>query len=412
MRFVSGTLVSSARDMTHLADCVGLPRKARYVDVMATRLERAFEFFDVHDEKGLMICIRIMRSYDSILIEKFFSRINVARMPLEIVNCLMDRIWATIDYGVQHFKYHDNEGQNGYNDFWVNAVRLNVEIHSRLVIRLPDTEAAKAFRRAALFAKDSRWCHWWLYKPLGHLLERSITSVRPNNRKKMLVDVLNIPLPDERDIYGLEHDWPELIDSLSSSLIIQPSDDATIRERIISLIDKVRSSVAFSRGRAALRLTYLYDANCLGQDESKQFGQALWSRQDAVDKFPSDTQLLPHVFLRLTAPDPELVGRIFRTQILSRLLHEGISEDRLTALIGSAHPPTGQSRIFKLELSDAKSLLDVILDWQPKNVEFDFGENLTSNHAIKRALGPALADVVLPVLSNDSVSAQQDRQVA
>ena len=408
MRFVSWAVVSPAYEMARISEVVGLPRIANHMDVMGERLARASELFEAHDERELLTCVRVLRGSSDNRIEKRFGRINVARMPLDIVQRLIDRLWQAIDFGSQRFRQKNKDGQDIFNSSWVERVQYYAELLSRLVVRLQDADATKAFRRAAAYAHDPRWEHWWLFEPLGHLLDRSLTAVSPSNRKNLLMDVLNLPLLDEHKIQGVEHYWPEIIESLGSRSIVQPSDDVSFRQRIATLIEKVKSAAIFSRGRAALRLTYLYEAGCLKPDEARRFGEALWSRRDVEDGFPSDTQFLPHVFLYLPSPDPELPKKAFQMHILSRLLKDGVTEDRLSALIGYVRPRIDGSSTFELRLDEAKAIFDVILTWQPKKVDRDFGQQIQlSNREIERAIGPALAEAVLPVLDAANVGAER-----
>lgn len=406
-RFVSWAVVSPAYEMARLADFVALPGVADHVDIMSTRLVRASELSDANNEGVLLTCIRVLRSHTDDIVEKRFGRINVARMPLDTVERLIARLWLTIDFGSQRFKYKSKDNQDRFDTFWVERVRIYTEVLSRLIVRLPDSKATEAFRRAVAFARDPRWDHWWLFGPLGHLLERSLTAVSPRNRKNLLFDVLDFPLPDERRIKGNEHDWPELIESLDSGSIVRPSDNAAFEQRVTTLIEKVRFTPVLSRGRAALRLTYLCEAGALNPSEMKQFGEALWVHRGDEGAFPSDTRLLPYVFLYLPAPNPELPKRVFREQILSRLIKEGITEDRLTALIGAVRSRPDGSRVFELTPDEASSVLDAVLAWQPKEADFDLGEIRLTNHAIKRAIGPVLADVVLPLLDETYAGTQQ-----
>lgn len=407
-RFMGSTVLSPAHQLVRLAEVVGLPCVADHVDIMQSRLLRASELSNAHDKRGLLTSIRVLGSDSDPLIEKRFGRIDVARMPMDIVKLLIERLWLAIDFGSQRFRQKSNEGKEVFDTFWVNHVRVYVELLSRLIVRLPDIEATDAFRRAVLFANDPRWEHWWLYEPLGHLLERSLTAVSPESRKHLLLDVLDFPLPDERRLQGIELHWPELIEALELKLIVRSWEDSAIRHRIDTLIKKLGSAPAFTRTRAALRLTYLFEADSLTAEEITQFGKALWARRAGEDAFPSDTNLLPHVFLRLPSPDPDQAKRIFRGQILSQLTKNGITDDQyLNALIGTAELDGDGPRAFDLSKAEAINIFDAILDWRPKTSMLDLGEVRLKNRRVGLAIGPVLADVVLPILDTVTVGTER-----
>ncbi len=406
-RFVSPSVVSPAYEITRLADLIALPIKGDHVDIMGNRLRRAIDLLDTHDEDGLLTCIRVLHSHTDDLVEKRFGRIQIARMPYEIAGRLVDRLWRSVEFGSYLFRHKDKDGQERFDTFWIERVRTHLELLSRLVVRLPESKAAEAFSRGVSFAKDSRWEHWWLFESLGHLLERSLAGVSLQNRKHLLLDVLNFPLPEERAIKGMENHWPELIESLGSRSIVRPSDDTAFRERVAGLTEKVRSSAAFSRERAALRLIHLNEAGALNAEEIKKFGEALWSRRRSENGFPSDTNLLPHVFLAVPGPDPEVATQLFRTEILSHLTKQRITAENLIALVGATRTPRVGSRSFQITRDEANALFDAILAWQPEKTHFDFGDVHHRNREIGKAIGPVLANTVLPLLDRATVGGER-----
>jgi hypothetical protein len=391
-RFVSPAVVSPASELLRLADTVGLPVGTDHIDVMGSHLRRAFELGSGDDERRLQHCCRILRSHTDDLVEMQFGRICVARMKAEVVAALTERLWRAIDYGIQRFR---GEGEF----YWINRVLVHTELLSRLAVRLSSQKAIEGFRKACAYAKDTRWAHWWLYEPLEHLLERCLGAVHPTDKKLLVLDVLEIPLPDERDIKGMEDHWPELIESLDSKAIVLPTDLPAFKHRVATLIDKVKSS-SRSRARAALRLTMLAEAGILDSSEQTEFGVALWSRRASNEEFPIDTNLYSHVFLRFPGPSSKEAERIFRSKISTEVTAKGLSEEFLISLHGSR-------RTIALSTGEALTVLDAILAWKPKEVQLDLGHIERRNRGIARWVGPALVDAILPVLDLQAIGTQR-----
>jgi len=389
-RFVSSAVVSPTYDIFRLTEAAGLPVRTKHFDVMGGRLRRSCELVDSDDERELFKVIRVVSSHSDDLIEKRFARIQVARIGLQTVEKLINLLWQTIDFGAQHFA---DEGDT----HWIERVRLHTEVLSRLVVRLPPSKAVESFRRAAAYAKDSRWSHWWLYDSLGHLLERSLSAIPPADRTGLLVEVLNLPVADERGAGGMGGRWPEVVESLDPALIVRPADTVAFNHRVGELIQKVRTSQGDSRGNAALRMTVLHEAGVLDGFQRKAFGEALWSRRPSESDFPEGTNLLPHVFLAVPGPEPEKAEHIFRERIINRFKTGDVSEFLLNGLYGAGMQRKGHSA-FTFSADEALAILDVILAWKPKAVEFDIGFTGRENLLIGRLTGPVLADVILPVL--------------
>ncbi len=406
LRFTSWTVVSPADEVVKLTDWIGLPAVMDHVDIMGTRLRRAADSHFGRDLSGLLACIRVIHSHTDTLIEKRFGRIDVARMPYDTAASLSDYLWVSIEFGSHRLKQLDRDGKESFNLFWIQRVRAHLEILSRIIVRLTDTKANEAFVRAVTFAKTWGTSHWWLFESLGHLLERSLTTISPGNRKNLALDVIKFPLPDETHIGGRDEDWPELIEIIGKSSIVRAPSEADFHVRILELIEKLHSPDPLSRGRAALRLTCIYEAGAMNNVEAIEFGNALWSRRHSTTEFPAETNLLPHVFLIVPAPDTKLANDLFRIKVVIPLANNQISREALAALREASHRDMGP-RAFKITPDEAKAILESTLAWRPQAPDDDIGESQFRNRRISRSIGAVLANSVLPALDTNSISNEQ-----
>jgi len=137
-----------------------------------------------------------------------------------------------------------------------------VEVLSRLVVRLNGEKAIETFRKAVSLAHAPDWGYWVLFEPLGNLLSRALLAVPPRERGGLLLEIVNLPLPDERGIHGQGgrgplDEWPELMGSLPDRVGGRGSDEIRFAARVATLISKVMDGEPLIRERAALRLTCL-----------------------------------------------------------------------------------------------------------------------------------------------------------
>ena len=264
---------------TRLIDLVGLPTLIGSVDLMRSRLSRTLELATRYDENGLLRVIRVLNSPSDKLIPKAFSRAEVARMPFSTVQRLIDTLWRDIAFARTRFGVSGNVTQSDHGNFWVDRVQVMVEVLSRLIVRLTGDNAIAAFRQTITLAHAPDWHYWVLFKPLGKLLFRSLLAVPPGDRSGLLLEILNLPLPDERGIYGQGargplDDWPEILTSPPPKMAARRSEAPGFATRIATFITKLSHSDPLTRERCALRLICLLRMGLLTPEESILFGRA------------------------------------------------------------------------------------------------------------------------------------------
>jgi tetratricopeptide (TPR) repeat protein len=372
-----------------LADAVGLPAQLGLMNVMRSRLSRALHLFDRFDKDNL--------------IEDVFGRIPVARMEMPTVDGIIAILWDAVSFGRTRLVSLGGTGQAEAYTFWMGRLRIFVEALSRLVLRLSGHKAIASLRRAAELAKASEWNDFRLFEQLGNLLERSFEAVSPKDRSAVLLDILNLPLPDERGIKrqgnmrGPEIYWPELM-AYAAGIGGRSLDESAFAARVDLLIRKARMGDAFTRERAVGRLARLYGSNALSPDEVQTFGQALWSQLESETGFPANTGLLPHAFFHLPGGDPETIQRLFRVNVVEK--NSSPTPEFLSVLIGATRVGESGSRVFDLSTSEALSLFDRLAGWVPRDLPFELDGY---DSGMKDTIGPALADAVLPFVDLNSL---------
>jgi tetratricopeptide (TPR) repeat protein len=395
----SSSLGWAMNDTLRLADIIGLPTMAGSVDVMRSRLSRAVELSTGYDEGGLLRSIRIIKGPSDNLIEKVFGRVQVARMPFATVQRLIDVSWAAINFGRMRFATTAGFHQPGFNDFWVDRLRVHVEVLSRLVVRLDGEQAIATFRKAVSLAHAADWRYWALFEPLGNLLSRALLATPPRDRPGLLLDIVNLPLPDERGIQGQTggplDEWPEVMARLSARISGRGSDEAGFSARVAVLISKVLAGDPLTRGRAAIRLGYLQRMRSLTPEEGISFGKAVWSKRESDSALPQHTSLLAHVLFDIPGHDKDELTRLFRSNVLDKALSGLVSPDPITEIVGATRARNDGSRAFELTSDEALKLFDLILAWQPRPVTIDLDHY---NDKMIEVFGPALSEAILPVL--------------
>jgi hypothetical protein len=400
------TTILPAIQVPRLADSVGLPIEAGAVNVMRSRLSEALELLDERDERDLSLCIRSLSGTTDNMVDIWFGRVEVARMPQSTATNIESKLLSEIEHFWRRLSSSEDSALYVSGSFWEEKIQIYAEIASRLFMRLKEPEAVAAFRMAVKFAHDRNWRHWTLFEPLRKMLERSLEAISPVTRATLLTEVLSLPLPDEHGIAaagdrGVENEWPEVVGKLPAKLLKRPQDNGTFAERVSTLISKAEAADPFTRERAVLRLSHLFEAGVLTEAETKSFGNAIWCRRASEDGLPADLDFLPHAYFILPKPKHIDFGTIFRQAVVAPRLNQPLTVEFLADLAAATRLRRDRTRYFALTTAESGQLLNSILNWKSRNLPFVLD---TQEDRIKHHIGETLADAVLPIFDPGTLS--------
>jgi hypothetical protein len=175
------------------------------------------------------------------------------------------------------------------------------ELLSRLTLRMSQAERARAFRLACngLLSKGVRR-NLSLWKPVGHLLTRTLAVMDDDEFASALPALLGLPFPGEgtfAPLGAVEQAWPEPFEALDvrTGLAFRPCP------RIDELTELMRDGDEALRMRACTRLWWLDEAGLLGEYR-EAFADALWAKTDPATRLPSGTPFRRNSFLALPTP--------------------------------------------------------------------------------------------------------------
>lgn len=384
-----GTDVLTFYELAALADHVGLSDRIDHVDVLGSRFVRSLELLQ-HASDDLVWSAALHLPGTDGLIDKYFSRNAVARLPLGLVSALAARLQQAIDFGRKRLA----------NLKWVGRTVRHTELLSRLVVRLPGEDAQRIFNWAISLSESGQWTHWWLFEPLENLLSRSLEAVPPAQRKELALAAIRLKLPKEAGAEGMDIRWPELAFRFRREDYTARDESHAWSHRVAHLIDVVRTERNLNRARATWRLVAMHNADALEDVEKAKFGQALWAQRAGPDGLPDHTELYGHVFLRLPEPQEGIARQAFILKVVQALRDERLTEYALVSLRESASDKKGNLIAAPIEVFDALSIFEKCLEWKPQAVKHPdlFGHDRQNNQEIGDNIGPCLSDAVLPAI--------------
>jgi hypothetical protein len=383
-----------------LIDLVGLPTDVDNVSIGGYAVRRLLEEVTAPSAAELHVSARFLTDPEKGLIDRHFSRVAVARMPLDLVQALATDARAEADRAM---------AQVGETRRWTDAAAPKVELISRLVLRLPPEACLETFRWGLALMRRPRAADRLAHPLLTNLLRRTLEGVPPAMRSTLVLEALQAPMAHElAEPPASRGDWPDLPNLFAEVAIVRPLDTPAWDVRIGDLTKRACDPDP-DRPIALHWLTLLHDAGALSDLETADFGAALWSLAPPQG-LPHGTQMRAHAFLTLPAPSQTHAHFVFRAEVVDALAKGRISESNLTALHGAVLRGRGE---FALEPAVALVILDALLAVKPKTIpKHDlFDETRRNNTAIEQILAPALADAVLPVLTGLD-DARRDRLFA
>ena len=410
LNLLGETVVYPCDDLIVLAERVGIPIRLGSIDFLGDRLARAVQIPDYRNPIiNLWVSTRIMiRINDKNLTDSFFGRTAVACLPFEVVLEIAEKLRGVIVFGKNKLAIQNNETRTqrlDRND-WTNRLAMAIELLSRLSARFQGDESLELFRFGVSLVHDPKIKYSTLFRSLGNLLCRSLQALEPERRGEAALDILNLPLPSEKEISGPEDTWLDLSDLLETGTSFQAFENTHEKSERIEFLIKEAADISnrMSRQYAIFRLLFLFGSGLLNESEAEAFGNAIW-RHRGSDGFPVATNLVPHAYLELPSPDSDIVQETFDASIVKKLAEGSFDAKSLRAIFRASHPSRQGHKPYRLNRKDAVSILDHALDWRqpPESFPSIFLRTPEESVNFGELVGNALASTVLPSIPPNSM---------
>ncbi len=292
----------AAYEMVLIAEATGIPPSTNHHQLLKEGLSAAARILaDNEPFLAAQIAIRIASTDNDELLDDVFSRARVARLPHQAVSLLRDGMLKRVAFGLSGLAV----SAAGERD-WQGLVGVSLEVLSRVVLRLPESQLRPLFDEAVAYYRSEvfRRASMFLGRPLSRLLMRILEALPPSAIESLLPVLFGLPLPQEGDQQADPFNWvdalrllpPALRYNANSNIRRDPAWDTIIAR----LIAASAGSNIENRKAALLRVHRLWAWQLLTPSETLQFAQALWSPAHlGPHGLPSNTDFNPWVFLIL-----------------------------------------------------------------------------------------------------------------
>ena len=254
-------------------------------------------------------------SYDQDeVLRRVLSRTRVAAMPAESARTLAEICKDVIEHALPRM------GRPGPGVFWIERMRVAVEVLSRLVLRLESDKAEAVLDDALNLYRNQRVAEEpWMAGPVYSLLKRSFEALPEERRNARFPDLLRAPIVGLDGFRTRFDNYPDPGDLWEGEFIgfTGSGVDAGSWREMLSLLVRGLEAGGQARKRAALRVSSI-PISRLAAVDAIQIAQALWSESHVdSDALPGGTQFYDWAFLLYPDPEPGRAEQRFRDKWLT-----------------------------------------------------------------------------------------------
>lgn len=374
LRFSNAKPKSAALRAIRLTEIAGLPPSVPGVAVASDILKLAADELSVLEpEMAARLVLRASNYDQDNTLMRVLSRTRVAALPMDSARKLAEICINAKDYAHNRIVKADESRRDV---FWIERMRVSLEVLSRLVLRLDHDGVEKVFDQALKHYRDPQVIQEpWLMEPVGNLLNRSWEALPQERRKDRVLDLLGAPILGLDDFTS---DWrqspkPEVLLDVDFPPPDRTYDNEFRWRETVKLILRGLLAGGVARERASRRLASVAIWNRLDPTEVAAISDALWGeQQNAVDDLPGETELFDWVFLLLPEPKPGLAEQTFRRKWL---LVNSLSQENRPSLedilwqVGNAIASL-KTHGYSFTLSDDEQayLTEVVGQWSTRPV--------------------------------------------
>jgi len=374
-----------------ISSIVGIPLRWSGSSLLVEQAARLAELDDLDNTHRFALAIRSADNENSPVLNKVFSRIQIARFSESEANFLLNKCMIAINYWT---KKRAEKSENS-DLFFINRLRIFIEILARVSVRITPEQAKQIFRLAVSLGKNLEFHHLLLFDALGNLLTNSINSIPKSHQHEVLLDALSFPLQQEIHSKNHQKRWPNPVIEFPGSR----NDNTALDRRVDEIIDSIDPCSVLSSS-PLLRLLPLVKKGFLNQAECQKIGEKIWGSVPDYQSLPK-VGIFPHAFLALPAPDSLAVRSIVKKYLFEKNNDQIFDYDFLTALANSARIknydelPTPEQ---------AEAYFEELTSWRARENGTDpLGFANIESRKLQLAIGEALAYTIVPALRPDTL---------
>ena len=264
----------------------------------------------------------MIRSYEDEEIKEWFNRVRIATLTQAEVDHLNHLFLNSLTQGIQLLANNSQQVSSPEKRFSRRQVTLISELISRLCLRFSIEQLDKLFKITIdMYKAPILRQFYFAHSSMDDLFKRILYTMPQSEILHRIPELLSLPIPTEMGFEVCElQNWAEPfhhIEWLENTKLSNDFDRLDWAIPIENLLRVVKQGTPEARKRSSLRLEKLYEIDGLNSEESRAFGEALWSRIDPNKGLPSDTSFFAFAFLSLPEPHTGVAKENFKRFLFS-----------------------------------------------------------------------------------------------
>lgn len=368
-----------------ISSTVGMPLRWSGVSFLVEPASRLVGLNEVDGMHRFALAIRAANSDTSDALKKVFSRTQIACLPQNEADYLLNQCIHAVDY----WRSKLSEGTAKQRIHTIDRLRIFIEVLARVSVRATPEQAKRVFHLAIQFGKQTAFHHLRLVDALKHLINYALKSVPDSQHHELLLDALSFPLQTET-AFKDHKEWPNPVIRIPGSR----ASNTALDRRIDEIIDGI-APCSTQSGTALLRLLPLLKNGFLTDDERWNIAEKIWGAAPDYQELP-ETGLLKYVLLELPAQDTATVKYLVRKYLFEAEGENLFEPSLLMDIENAAQAENLKEHPGKDQAADYFGRLVV---WRAKHIDIDplgFSDQVEKQKG--ELIGAVLSRSVVPVL--------------
>jgi hypothetical protein len=374
MSFASGlpTLFRAAQQLRRLAEITAVPASVAGAHLLRDGLARSITILADHYPLACAFDVmRMARDDGDDIIKSYFSRARIATLDALIVAQVTASALSSLEYAFPRARPPEPR-----HNYWLQRLRVSLEVLSRTVLRSPPDEALNILGIAERLYQAA-WPveHLWTTSALNALFKRCIESLPAVALWAQLPRLLVLPIPGTPSFLpnSLSAPWmdpAEHVGRLRHDIIKASSIRSDAKWRgIVQGVMAAAGASAAARLCATSRLELLRRAVLLTEKEESDFAALVWAENFRVNGgLPDGLRLNRWAFLIMPEPAPGVAAEAFRQTFLR---DRGL-RPQLDEVLRNLGHGLWQSRVrereFILSEEDAVAVGEIVREWAERPI--------------------------------------------
>jgi hypothetical protein len=320
MSFSNADPRGAAYRAIRLSEVAGLPPSGDRMDVSANILRLATEkLFTSDPEMAVRLVLRVSKYDRDETLMRVLSRTRVAALSADSARALVEICNSVIEYALPQIVGTDSRGHRPV--FWIERMRVAMEVLSRLVLRQEPEKVETIFNKALEYYRNDHVAReFWLDAPVRNLLNRSWETLPEDRQTARALDLLSAPIVGLDNFNTDSNNYPDPGNLLQNALPppARTGDNESRWQEVVSLLVRGLRTGGEARKRASCRIAPVVFWGRLTEAESSQVAQALWDEKyTSPNDLPGETLLFDWAFLLFPEPELGLAEQRFRCKWLT-----------------------------------------------------------------------------------------------